>query len=132
MSDLSMTAEAERPTRLEEEHNMHGPPLTPEEALAAVARRVQRLEAQGLGRDQALRLTAAETGVDLEKVRWSVDRASLGASAQIGCPGGDSKQRPLGGRSDRFVRRPREDAAITPTLPRRSRARASAVTAHAG
>jgi hypothetical protein len=46
--------------------------LTPEEAVASVARRVRRAEAQGLDRDQAIRRTAVETGIDLEKVRWCV------------------------------------------------------------
>jgi hypothetical protein len=57
---------------------MHGPPLTPQEAVASVARRVRRLEAHGLDRNQAIRCVAVETGIDAEKVRWcAVDRAQL-------------------------------------------------------
>jgi hypothetical protein len=54
---------------------MHGPPLTPQEAVASLARRVSRLEAQGLGRDQAIRRAAVETGIDPERVRWCVETA---------------------------------------------------------
>lgn len=52
---------------------MHGPPLTPQEAVASVARRVRAGEAQGLDREQAIRRTSVETGIDPEKVRWSVE-----------------------------------------------------------
>ena len=58
---------------------MHGPPLTPQEALASVARRVRRGEAEGLDREQAIRRTAAETGIDPDKVRWCIDTV-IGAS----------------------------------------------------
>jgi hypothetical protein len=53
--------------------------LTPQEALASVARRVRRGEAEGLDRDQAIRRTAAETGIDPDKVRWCIDTV-VGAS----------------------------------------------------
>jgi hypothetical protein len=52
---------------------VHGPPLTQEEAVASVARRVCAAEALGLDREQAIRRTSVETGVDPEKVRWCVD-----------------------------------------------------------
>jgi hypothetical protein len=54
---------------------MHGPPLTPQEAVAAVARRVRCLEAQGLDRDRAIGRAAVETGIDPQKVRWCVETA---------------------------------------------------------
>jgi hypothetical protein len=60
---------------------MHGPPLTPQEAVASVARRVRRLEAHGLDREQAIRRAAAETAIEPEKVRWCVDKAAPGRSA---------------------------------------------------
>lgn len=52
---------------------MHGPPLTQQEAVASVARRVRAGEAQGLDREQAIRRISIETGIDPEKVRWSVE-----------------------------------------------------------
>jgi len=52
---------------------VHGPPLTPQEAVASVARRVRAGEARGLDRDQAIRHISVETGIDPEKVRWSVE-----------------------------------------------------------
>ena len=54
---------------------MHGPTLTAQEAVASVARRVLRLEAQGLGRGQAIRRAAVETGIEPEKVRWCAQTA---------------------------------------------------------
>jgi hypothetical protein len=47
--------------------------LTPQEAVASVARRVRRREAQGVDREEAIRVTSAETGIDPEKVRWCVE-----------------------------------------------------------
>jgi hypothetical protein len=111
---------------------VRGSPLTPQEAVTSVARRVRRLEAQGLGRDQALRLVSAETGVDLDKVRWSVDRASLGPNARIASADDSRAARPLGGRHDQIARRPKEDTAITLTRPRRSLARRHAALSMAG
>ena len=55
---------------------MHGPPLTPQEAVASVARRVRCLEDQGLDRDRAIGHVAVETGIDPQKVRWCADTAS--------------------------------------------------------
>jgi hypothetical protein len=55
---------------------MHGSPLTPQEAVASVALQVRRLEAKGLDPGQAIALTADQTGIDPEKVRWCVDIAS--------------------------------------------------------
>jgi len=52
---------------------MHGSPLTPQEAVASLARRVQRDEAQGSDREQAIRRTSVETGIQPEKVRWCVE-----------------------------------------------------------
>ena len=52
---------------------MHGPPLTPQEAVASVARRVRRDEAEGLDRGQAIQRTSAQTGIDPDKVRWCVE-----------------------------------------------------------
>lgn len=52
---------------------MHGPPLTPQEAVASVARRVRAGEAHGLDREQAIRRISVETGIDPKKVRWSVE-----------------------------------------------------------
>jgi hypothetical protein len=49
---------------------MHGPSLTPQEAVATVARRVRRLETQGLDRDLAIQLAAVEFGLEPHKVRW--------------------------------------------------------------
>ena len=54
---------------------MHGPPLTPQEAVASLARRVCRLEAQGLDRDHVIWRAAVETGIEPEKVRWCVETA---------------------------------------------------------
>jgi hypothetical protein len=54
---------------------MHGPPLTPQEAVACVAERVRRLEALGLDRDRAIGRAAVETGIDPQKVRWCVETA---------------------------------------------------------
>jgi hypothetical protein len=58
---------------------VHGLPLTPHEAVASVARRVRTGEAQGLDREQAIRRTSVETGIDPEKVRWCVETV-FGAS----------------------------------------------------
>jgi hypothetical protein len=58
---------------------MHGPPLTPKEAVASVARCVRHGEAQGLEREQAIRRTSVEAGIDPEKVRWCVETV-FGAS----------------------------------------------------
>jgi hypothetical protein len=52
---------------------MHGPPLTPQEAAASVARRVRGAEAHGFDREQAVRRISIETGLDPEKVRWCVE-----------------------------------------------------------
>ena len=54
---------------------MHGPPLTPQEAVASVARQVLGLEAEGLDRDQAIRRVAFATRIDAEKVRWCAETA---------------------------------------------------------
>jgi hypothetical protein len=54
---------------------MHGPPLTRQEAVASVAERVRRLEAQGLDRDRAVGRAALETGIDPQKVGWCVETA---------------------------------------------------------
>jgi hypothetical protein len=54
---------------------VHGPPLTAQEAVASVVRRVLRFEAQGLDRGQAIRRAAVETGIEPEKVRWCAETA---------------------------------------------------------
>jgi hypothetical protein len=54
--------------------------LTQQEAVASVARRVHAGEAQGLDREQAIRHVSVETGIDPDKVRWSVE-AVFGAPA---------------------------------------------------
>jgi hypothetical protein len=52
---------------------VHGPPLTQQEAVASVARRVRAGEAQGLDREKAIRQISVEIGIDPEKVRWCVE-----------------------------------------------------------
>jgi hypothetical protein len=61
---------------------MHGPRLTPQEAVASVGRQVRRLEALGLDRAQAIRRAAAENGIKPEKVRWCAESAPGGSSAR--------------------------------------------------
>jgi hypothetical protein len=51
---------------------VHGLPLTPQEAVASVARRVRGSEAQGFDREQAILRTSIDTGIDPDKVRWCV------------------------------------------------------------
>jgi hypothetical protein len=58
---------------------VHGPPLTPEEAVASIARRVRESEAQGFDREQAILRTSIDTRIDPEKVRWCVETV-FGAS----------------------------------------------------
>ena len=58
---------------------VHGLPLTPEEAVASIARRVRGSEAQGLDREQAILRTSIDTGIDPQKVRWCVETV-FGAS----------------------------------------------------
>jgi hypothetical protein len=70
------------PNQPRKEHTMHGPPLTPQEGAASVARRVSRLEAAGLDRDHAIRRVAAENGIEPEKVRWCAEIAPGGSSAR--------------------------------------------------
>jgi hypothetical protein len=53
--------------------------LTPQEAVASVARRVRGREAQGFDREQAIRRISIETGLEPEKVRWCVETV-LGAA----------------------------------------------------
>jgi hypothetical protein len=62
---------------------MHGLPLTPQEAVASIARRVRRGEAQGLDREQAIRRTAVETGIDPEKVRWCIEPVFRAAPVRL-------------------------------------------------
>jgi hypothetical protein len=62
---------------------VHGPAMTPQEAVASVAEHVRRLEARGLARDQAIRLTAAETGVDSKKVRWCTETVFPGSTDRL-------------------------------------------------
>jgi hypothetical protein len=58
---------------------VNGTPLTPQEAVASVARRVRCGEVQGLDREAAIRLTAVDTGIDPDKVRWCAETV-FGAS----------------------------------------------------
>jgi hypothetical protein len=58
---------------------VHGPPLTPQEAVASVARRVRGSEAQGFDREQAILRTSIDTGIGPDKVRWCVETV-FGAS----------------------------------------------------
>jgi hypothetical protein len=62
---------------------MHGPPLTPQEAVVWVARRVRRLEDHGLDRHRAIRRAAVETGIDVEKVRWCAETAFPSATGRL-------------------------------------------------
>jgi hypothetical protein len=64
------------------EPTMHGTPLTPREAVAAVVRHVRRHEEMGLDRNQAIRRTAADYGMEPHKVRWCVETDVGGASAR--------------------------------------------------
>jgi hypothetical protein len=57
--------------------------LTPQEAVTSIARRVRRLEAQGLDRDQAIVRAAVETGVAPEKVRWCAGTAFHGSPVRL-------------------------------------------------
>jgi hypothetical protein len=65
---------------------MRGLPLTPQEALASVARRVRRLEAQGLDRDEAIRRAAVETGIDPQKVRWCAETTFPDSTVRLAPP----------------------------------------------
>ena len=73
---------------------MYGPTLTPREAVATVARRVRRLESQGLDRDHAIQRAAVELGLEPRKVRWSAETATPDSTVPVpsprrqrGCPG---------------------------------------------
>jgi hypothetical protein len=72
---------------------MHGPPLTPQEAVASVTRRVRRLEADGLDLDQAIRRAAAENAIEPEKARWCAETASVARSARPPSGGGPTAPR---------------------------------------
>ena len=52
---------------------MHSLPLTPQEAVASVARRVRDAEAQGFDREQAIRRISIQSAIEPEKVRWCVE-----------------------------------------------------------
>lgn len=73
---------------------MHGPPLTPQEAVASVAQHVLRREAQGFNRDQAIRRTTVETGLDPEKVRWCAETACRESLIRLS-PSGRRRRRAL-------------------------------------
>ena len=62
---------------------MQGPSLTPQEAVASVARRVSRLEAQGLDRDLAIQHAALEFGIEPHKVRWCAETAFADAAVAL-------------------------------------------------
>jgi hypothetical protein len=52
---------------------MHGPPHTPSEIAALLARGVERLEALGVPHDRAVEAIAAEHGVASERVAHLLD-----------------------------------------------------------
>lgn len=52
---------------------MHGPPLTPSEIAALLARGVERLEELGVPHDRAVEVVAAEHGVPSERVAYLLD-----------------------------------------------------------
>lgn len=52
---------------------MHGPPHTPSEIAALLARGVERLEALGVHHDRAVEAVAAEHGVPGERVAHLLD-----------------------------------------------------------
>jgi hypothetical protein len=74
---------------------VHGPPLTPQEAVAWVARRVRHLEDHGLDHHHAIRRAAVETGIDPEKVRWCAETAFPGATARLSPSTGRRRRPPL-------------------------------------
>jgi hypothetical protein len=51
--------------------------------VASVARRVRGGEAQGLDREQAIRRTSVETGIDPGKVRWCVETVFRAAPVRL-------------------------------------------------
>jgi hypothetical protein len=104
---------------------MHGPPLTPQEAVATVARKVRRLEAAGLDRDQAIRRAAAEHGIEPEKVRWCAETAPGGPSARPIEPGhGSDRPRPHSERGLHPVHPRKENTFHTTPGSRKRRPRA--------
>jgi hypothetical protein len=68
--------------------------LTPNEAVASVARRVRCYEAQGFDREQAVQRTSVEMGIDPDKVRWCAQKAFPDAPAQLS-PSGMRRRRAL-------------------------------------
>ena len=52
---------------------MHGPPLTPSEIAALLARGVERLEELGVTHDRAVEAVAAEHGVPGERAAHLLD-----------------------------------------------------------
>ena len=71
--------EANHVTAERKDDAVHGPTLTPQEAVTSIARRVRGSEAQGFDREQAILRTSIDTGIDPEKVRWCVETV-FGAS----------------------------------------------------
>ena len=65
--------EANHVTAERKDDAVHGPTLTPQEAVTSIARRVRGSEAQGFDREQAILRTSIDTGIDPEKVRWCVE-----------------------------------------------------------
>lgn len=62
---------------------MNGPALTPQEAVASIALRVRLGEAQGFDREQAIRVVAAETGIEPRKVRWCAGQSSADSTVYL-------------------------------------------------
>jgi hypothetical protein len=103
---------------------VHGPPLTPQEAVASVARRVRRLEAQGLDRDRAIRRVAVETGIAPEKVRWCAETAGGPSAGTIDSGDGGDQPRPRSDRGKHSIRARKENTVRTSPGSRRQRPQA--------
>ena len=114
------------------EHTMHGPQLTPQEAVASVARNVRRLEAAGLDRDHAIRRAAVENGIEPDKVRWCAESAPGGSSARpIESDQGGNHPRLQSERPKRAIQSHKRNHVRTTTGSRRRRPLASLVLAAA-
>jgi hypothetical protein len=62
--------------------------LTQQEAVVSVAQRVLRRKAHGFNREQAIRRTTVETGLDPEKVRWCAETACRESPIRLSPSGG--------------------------------------------
>ena len=93
---------------------MHGSKLTPQEAVATVAQRVRRLEAQGLDHAHAIRLAATWYGISPELAHWCA-----------GSPSTDDACEPVLGSPRAASARPSRRWALTAILPSIPRAAAA-------